>query len=135
MKRDLDLIKEIMESIEDEIFLEKYHKQNFNIKKMSFYTNKEKTAHHIIDYHVRLIKEMDFTHYIAVHYCLGGNVIIEPTGEPILTPKGHEFLDSIKDNNIFKKISSKVMENGGNLPFEIIKELGMSYLKEAIGLK
>ncbi len=51
-----------------------------------------------------------------------------------LTYQGHEFLDSIRHKDIFDKIKETAKENGGSFTLELVKELGMSYLKKKIGL-
>ncbi len=51
-----------------------------------------------------------------------------------LSPKGHEFLDSIRHKDIFEKIKATAQETGGNFTLELVKELGISYLKKQIGL-
>ena len=39
-----------------------------------------------------------------------------------LTWNGHEFLDAIRNDTVWKRLKEKVMEQGGNVPFSIIQQ-------------
>lgn len=51
-----------------------------------------------------------------------------------LTWQGHEFLDSIRDENVWNKIQTQAVDKGATLSFEVIKELGVGFIKAAVGL-
>lgn len=47
-----------------------------------------------------------------------------------LTWQGHEFLDAIRADTVWRKLKSKVAEKGGSMPFEIVKELATTFARE-----
>lgn len=49
-----------------------------------------------------------------------------------LTFFGHEYLDSIKNDTVWKKVKTSMEKAGGSLAFEAIKTLGMKYLIDLI---
>ena len=51
-----------------------------------------------------------------------------------LTWEGHEFLDSIRNDTVWKKIKDTVKEKGVQLSYEILKALAVDYCKGLIGL-
>ena len=51
-----------------------------------------------------------------------------------LTWEGHEYLDTIRNQNVWKKIESSLLKNGSGLSFEILKQLGVLYTKQQLGL-
>jgi hypothetical protein len=51
-----------------------------------------------------------------------------------LTWEGHDFLQAILNETIWKKITGKAKELGGSMTLEIAKELGKKYLQELAGI-
>ena len=51
-----------------------------------------------------------------------------------LTWDGHEFLDSVRDPAIWANVTKKLTEVGGTASFDIVKALGIGYVKEKLGL-
>ncbi|MCO5250768.1 MAG: DUF2513 domain-containing protein [Candidatus Kapabacteria bacterium] len=51
-----------------------------------------------------------------------------------LTWQGHEFIASIKDDNVWHKIKERVGSESVNLPIGILMQLGLSVIKTAVGL-
>ncbi len=51
-----------------------------------------------------------------------------------ITFEGHEFLDTIRHSGVWNKLKAKAEEEGGNLPFTVIKKLGAQYLNKHFGL-
>lgn len=51
-----------------------------------------------------------------------------------LTWQGHEFLDALRDETVWKKVKEKVKSAGGSLSFELVKAIGMAAAKEALNL-
>jgi hypothetical protein len=51
-----------------------------------------------------------------------------------LTWEGHDFLQSVQNETVWRKVLEKGKELGGTLTLEIAKELGSKYLKELAGL-
>ena len=55
--------------------------------------------------------------------------------DPLLTWSGHEFIDSIRSDTVWKFIRQKVKADGGSIPIEIVKQLANTYLKKKLGLE
>jgi len=140
MKRDLDLIRTILLDIEECDTFNPEHFHSFKWLK-KWQNNIESTvatelSEEYVAYQIKLIQENGlFSEPLFIIKNAGSGITLTQTWKFFgLSPTGHKFLDSIRHKDIFEKIKATVQENGGNLPFEIIKELGMSYLKKKIGL-
>jgi hypothetical protein len=51
-----------------------------------------------------------------------------------LTWQGHEFLQSMRDETIWKKAKEHVLKPGASWTFEILKEWAKAELKERLGI-
>lgn len=51
-----------------------------------------------------------------------------------LTWQGHDFLQAVMNDTVWRRITSKAKELGGAMTLDIAKELGMKYLKELAGV-
>ena len=51
-----------------------------------------------------------------------------------LTWDGHDFLQAVHNDTVWKKILGKAKDLGGSMTLEIAKELGKKYLMELAGL-
>lgn len=49
-----------------------------------------------------------------------------------VTWQGHDYLDAIRDDSIWKKTKKAVIETGGNATLEITKALALGFLKQKI---
>ena len=116
MKRDIDLIKEVLIQIETS----KAPAKNIDV----FVKEIEPE---VISYHISLLYEAGFIN--AEDTSGFGTYRWIPTS---LTWQGHEFLDGIRNDTVWGKLKSKMKEHGGNMPFHVIKELVISYSKELI---
>lgn len=112
MKRDMDLIRLILIEVEKMVNWSDWE-----------HTNIEDYTHEEISYHVMLLKEAGLIE--AKGFCDGGEWI---PGR--LTWDGHEFLDSTRNETVWKKVKGKITEMGGGLAFEVIKFLSVTYSKE-----
>lgn len=45
---------------------------------------------------------------------------------------GHEFLDAVRSEKVWRKLAKYTKEKGGALPFEILKALGIELLKQSL---
>ena len=45
---------------------------------------------------------------------------------------GHEFLDSVRSDKIWRKLLKYAKDKGGALPFELLKTLAVELLKKSI---
>jgi hypothetical protein len=105
MKRDMDLIRKILQAIETypvpddfiELTIEGYESEN-------------------IAYHVKLLAEAGLIHAINLSSLNGFEW--KPKS---LTWEGHEFLDASRDNSRWERIKRLVVEKTGGLSFEVLK--------------
>ena len=51
-----------------------------------------------------------------------------------LTWDGHEFLDAIRDNNVAKKVKSRLGGKLADVPFVLIRELALAAGRAQLGL-
>lgn len=87
---------------------------------------------HTISYHVELITEADLLH-ASISKTIGKG----PTQFHIyrLTWPGHELLDAIRNDNIWNKTKSSILEKSGSMTFDIVKSVAIEFAKKAIGIE
>lgn len=120
MKRDWDVIRDILLKVEELEPDKKLTTQDFDeqiINKINYHID-------LLDKEglIKAIIARDETESIVKFALLN------------LTWDGHEFLDSIRDDDIWNKTKSKVIEKGGILTFDIVKTVALSVLKSTMGL-
>ena len=118
MKRDMELVRELLLEVE---------KQEPNtIKQEVEYEDDKWTGEEVMG-HLNLLNNRNLIAgtVIAEEYCIA----LEG-----LTWEGHDFLDSIRDEGVWKKVKSKLATVGGGATLEIVKTLGVKYAKEKLGL-
>lgn len=119
MKRDWDVIREILQKTEE-----------LEPNKMLELSHFEENKWIVISYHVQILSEAGLIQA----------TISEVDEEPYtfwiyrLTWEGHEFLDSIRNDSIWMKTKSKIFEKGGSMTFDIVKAVAFDFIKNAIGL-
>ena len=117
MKRDIDLVRKIL------LFLEQDEtEQETN-------TDLSDVEEQILLYHAHILIQAEY---------LEGNISTYESGEFAgditsceLTWQGHEFLDSIRDKNVWGKISP-VLSTSKNVSFFIVKEMAAEAFKRMI---
>lgn len=116
MKRDIDLIKEILIEIEES-----------NAPNDIVEIDIPKRNQEVISYHIMLMKQAGLLDAENVSGTSSFHWI------PIsLTWQGHEFLDAIRNDSVWSKLKSKLKEQGGSLPFHVVKELAAKFSNELI---
>lgn len=116
MKRDIKLIKSILMEIEKSQSPRDW--LNINIE--------GKTSDQVA-YHVKLLHDAGL---IEAHDLSGSAEFMwKPSA---LTWHGHEFLDAIRNDTVWKKLNAKINEQSGNIPFHILKEMAALYVKELL---
>ena len=126
MKRDLDLIREIMLVLEDKMEYGKNFKSTQLIEVIQDKTlSAEKLA-----YHVGLLVENDFIKAKEYKYQSG-----EPTDYLIntITAQGQDFIDTIRQDTTWNKIKDK-SSNIGGFTLSLLVDIGKEYLKKQIGI-
>ena len=126
MKRDLDLIREIMLVLEDKM---EYGKNFQSTHLIEFMQDKTLSVEKLA-YHLGLLVESDFLKAKEYKYLRG-----EPTDYLIntITSQGQDFIDTIRQDTTWNKIKEKASSIGGfTLP--LLVDIGTEYLKKQIGI-
>jgi hypothetical protein len=116
MKRDMELVKAFLLAIEGS------EGQVEDLKKWSL---EERS------YHVALLLDASF---------VLGNTANDADGRPQgyfisrMTWAGHEFLDALRDDTIWKKAKEHVLKPGASWTFDVLKEWAKHEIKERLGL-
>lgn len=107
MKRDFDLIRQILFEMEDA--------PNWNFVE----TDEEDDPGLRRIYDLRLLQD---------------DALIASNGKYSyrMTSRGHDYLDSIRDEGIWKSTKEMVAETGGSATLEIVKSLALGLLKQKI---
>lgn len=82
-------------------------------------------------YHVQLLIDADLVEGIVRRGAKG-----EFTGASVfrLTWAGHDFLQSMRDDTLWKKAKEEVLKPGASWTFDILKEWAKHELKQRLGL-
>lgn len=126
MKRDLDLIREIMIVLEDKMEYGKNFKSTQLIEVMQDKTlSAEKLA-----YHLGLLVESDLIRAKEYKYLSG-----EPTDYIIntVTSQGQDFIDTIRQDTTWNKIKEKASKIR-DFTLSLLIDIGKEYLKKQIGV-
>jgi len=118
MKRNLDLIKEILlhfEAKEDWKYEKDFEIEGFDNK--------------IVSYHTQIMYEAGLINGEAATSETGRIYDVIPFR---LTWQGHEFLDNIKDKSRWQKIKDIVVKKGGNFSIELIKSLAIKIAEQQL---
>lgn len=119
MKRDMDLIRRILFTLEE-------HEHGF-APKLEIEGSSEKQ----IGFHVLLMGEVG----LLIVEDATGTAGRSPEALPIrITWNGYEFLEAARDPSIWETAKKNVWEKAGGLTFEILKSVLISLGKEKLGL-
>lgn len=116
MERDLELIKTIL------LYLEKDRNPFVWKDKIIGTDDKVKFNYHIKILHESgLIEAKDLSTKMGLHWI------------PVsLTWQGHDFLDAAKNDTAWNKMKEVYKEKGGSIPFVLIKELLVGFIKSQL---
>lgn len=121
MKRDMDLIREILLEVEQ-------HDGDRDIGHIEI----EGFSQDDIRYNVYLLDQAGF-----IQGCiLLGIGSIKPCGFAILgmTWAGHDFLDAIRSDSVWAKVKGKLEEYGGAASFVVIQQLAEHVMRAGLGI-
>ena len=121
MKRDLDLIREILFKISNE------PADNVRFRPVEIEGYDEET----IGYHVWLLGDGGYLD-ITTNSTTDGSFAYVQVNE--IKWKGQEFIDAAKNQNIWNKFKNKLAEKGGSIPFSIATEILTSIAKTEFGV-
>jgi predicted transcriptional regulator len=119
MKRDMDLIRTLLFEIE--------RSDNGIGNPLKFTIDGVDKA--ILYGHLKMLDEAGL---IEGNDFRGSNSSIYFPGR--LTWAGHEFLDAVRDANIWKKTLRKLSETSGSASLDIVKALAVSFVQQQLGL-
>ena len=120
MRRDMELVRKIL------LYVEAKGDGSSGLIQIDDY---EQT---LIDYHVDIMIDAGLLKGKPLR---GGNRVLNHG--VILTWDGHDFLDSIKNENVWNKIKGSIRDKGlelGNLPFMVLKDYVKEKLNEILGI-
>lgn len=116
MKRDMDLVRQILIAIEE-------------TPDDSVDLNFEEYEEELINYHVGLLVEA------GLIKGLGTQATDTTYWSPErLTWAGHEFLDAARNETVWNSAKNLVKEKGGSIPFDVLKDLLLKLTAASIGL-
>jgi hypothetical protein len=118
MKRDFDLIRKILLTVEN-----RSHEEQGNPIKIEGYTEEE------ISYNVKLLHEAGYVNAIDASNMDG--LCWRPSS---LTWRGHDFLDAARENSRWETAKKIVKEKAGTVTLAALQEVLVSLMKRAIGL-
>ena len=140
MKRDLDLIRDIMVEIEglprQETlrFIDATTDEGRNLVDLGFrYAEEIDFCDPVRFYHARLLWEVEYVcEPDIIANRRGDNEIIEELEIYRLTMDGHDFLDSIRNETVWNKTKDKLLEVGGSAPLAVIKMAAQEILQQMV---
>ncbi|BBP58506.1 DUF2513 domain-containing protein [Pseudomonas sp. St316] len=122
MKRDLDLVREIL-----------IHYEEKDNDAMDKELSLDGHAQSKINYHLLLMDEAGLLRCEKTYSSTTPTRVIKVYPFS-MTWKGHEFLDAARDNKVWAKAKSVCVEKSGVLTFEIVKDLLILMAKDKLGL-
>lgn len=109
MKRDFELIKQILLKIED-------RETTSPILDLEI----DGYDQNLVNYQIYLLDQADLIQAEIVR--VGANEIHDPVIYE-MTWNGHEFLDAARNETIWNKTKDLIKEHGGSVPFEVLQSL------------
>lgn len=114
MERDMELVKKIL----------------FELEKLKDFREELKIPDEDsvkVAYHLKIMEQGELIEQ-KVHYADNKPMWMYAS----LTWQGHEFLDSVRNDSVWKKLIAKLKEEGGGIPFEVLKKLALKYAEQKI---
>lgn len=118
MKRDMELIRKILFYLEARPFL-----------KAELDLPIEGYERDVIRYHVLLLAQAGLIDFEPEKTKTGRIIRAHALG---LNWAGHEFLDAVRSEKVWKKLLKYAKDKGGSLPFDLLKSLGVELIKESL---
>ena len=121
MKRNLDLIRYILLTTEDsdtsELRVADYITSQYSFNEVS--------------YHITLLIEAGYMIALRADNLSSSypDYIVQR-----LTYKGHDFLDTIRNDNVFNKTKTIISSTVGTTALSLIKDVALNYAKDMLGI-
>lgn len=122
MKRDMDLVRKLLFELSDSEFY-----SDMGCPRIEGYSE-DQIKHHI--FIMRDAGLVQFTEDKEVDGFLGKTEDLKLR----LTWEGHEFLEKVRDEKLWKSIVDTTKNKTGGLSFDILKALLIAALKQSVGL-
>lgn len=121
MKRDMDLARKILLALETRGFNE--------LSSDAFVT--EGYDERTVAAHFELLEEADLIEASLLHVESEGLI----RGDALrLTWAGHEYLDAVRNQEIWEKTKAHLAKQGGSMTIELIKAVAIGYIRQRLGL-
>ena len=114
MKSDMDLVRNLLFLIEDTKIGE--------VLKVPDDMDRE-----VVAYHLKIMEQAGYV-INKIRYADNKPYLIYSE----ITWDGQELLDSIKNESVWRKVKDVVKENGGNVSYEILKEVAVQFSRKMI---
>ncbi|MGD0020923.1 MAG: DUF2513 domain-containing protein [Smithellaceae bacterium] len=118
MKRDMDLIRKILFHLESR----KEHQATLELPIEGY----DRVT---VMYHMLLLAQAGLVDFEPEITKTGRIIRAHVLG---LNWAGHEFLDSVRSETVWRKLVKYTREKGGALPFELLKTLGIELLQHSL---
>lgn len=119
MKLIHDCVRDVMLNIENNL------KDNSILQTTSIQKDNDKYSIEDINYTCKKLAEAN---YITIEQYIGGEIIVCS-----MTFAGHQFLDNIRDNKIWKQTKKEAAQISG-ISLPILQQLAQSIILKALGL-
>lgn len=120
MKRDLDLIRDILLKIES------MDKKVITIADLGATTQDEFNR---IGFHIRLLMDCNYVEAIDVRTKQEEAYVVKR-----ITSSGYDYLDSIRDNNVWNETKNKLESVGSSASLEIVKAVAGKVIISLLGI-
>lgn len=122
MKRDLDLLREILLKIESSEFDKRLYTNDFVSEEFDYET---------VAYHLELLNDSNF---IVCTKLPRMGTFIDMFTVFRLTSTGHDYLDSVRDESIYKETKSKLGNLISSATLNIIQSVANQILLKKLGI-
>ena len=122
MKRDMDLVREIL------IAIERSEDGNLNFDALGYERQQ-------VYLHIELMKDRDLVDAVIIPNDDGPEHEILMCKIERLTWDGHDFLDKIHNESIWEQAKRKCLDGIGGLPFELFKDCLVHVAKQKLGIE
>jgi hypothetical protein len=119
MKRDLDLVREILLAVEA-------HPTPMKTAKLTMHGRSPDE----VSYHVKLMAEAGLVQ--AIDLSSHSGIEWRPTS---LTWEGHEFLDATRADTIWQKVKAILKDKGIEAPLSVVQNVAIKLVATSLGLK
>lgn len=122
MQRDMDLIRELLLSIETTDEIPKCHQSS------------EDEARRL-NFHLLLLREAKLVAGFEIEQINADCCAVVPKSRPRLTWAGHEFLDAARSDTIWRSVKSRLGGVAGTVSFAVLTQILIDAAKEQLGMK